>query len=110
MVAYGTCLVFFVLTRVSQRTRHSDTELDFHFQTNDQGILSSPSYLHEDGRPVIVIWGLGFAGRQHDPKHMIRLVRWLRNSVEGGVWLMAGTRESHALLVSSSVAHEKLWG
>lgn len=60
-------------------------------QVENEHILRSPSYLHEGGKPCLVIWGLGFADRDHDAQTMIRLVRRLRESVEGGIWLMAGT-------------------
>ena len=60
-------------------------------QVNSERILESPLYLRERGRPVVVIWGLGFAERGHDPLAMKRLVCRLRESHEGGLWLMAGT-------------------
>lgn len=60
-------------------------------QVNNQSILSSRSYLREHGKPVIVIWGLGFAGRGHNPRTLIKFIQDLRASVEGGLWIMAGT-------------------
>ncbi|KAL7416853.1 hypothetical protein BDY24DRAFT_412339 [Mrakia frigida] len=69
----------------------ADLITDWKHMVHDQKILTSPSYLHEDGRPVVVIWGLGFARRNHDPKNLIRFIQWLRASVPGGVWVMAGT-------------------
>lgn len=60
-------------------------------QVDSERIIDSTSYLREKGRPVVVIWGLGFADRGHDPHAMKRLVRRLRESHDGGLWLMAGT-------------------
>ena len=31
--------------------------------TNTMNITSSPQYLHQDGKPVLVIWGMGFTDR-----------------------------------------------
>ncbi|CDZ98383.1 hypothetical protein [Phaffia rhodozyma] len=64
---------------------------DWLHMINDEKILESPSYLHEDGRPVIAIWGMGFADRGLDPDSLIRMIQWLRQSVPTGVWIMAGT-------------------
>lgn len=60
-------------------------------ETDPFGRASLQSYLHEDGRPILVIWGFGFSDRGHDPAKLVRLIEWLRTSVEGGLWLMAGT-------------------
>jgi hypothetical protein len=64
---------------------------------NVEQILKSPSYLREDGRPVVVVWGLGFADRGQDPTAMIRMIRRLKESVEDGLWLMAGTPSASPL-------------
>lgn len=64
---------------------------DWEHLIKDERILDSSSYLHEGQRPVIGIWGMGFAERGTNPEMLIRVIKWLRESVAEGVWLLAGT-------------------
>ena len=52
------------------------------------GLPSSEWYVHQDGKPVIEIWGLGFSDRPGDRARAIELIRWLKGRglfVIGGV-------------------------
>ena len=53
-------------------------------------VLSSPMYLHEQGRPVLGLWGLGFRGHSHDPASVVRLVQTLRVYTPGGLYIWGG--------------------
>jgi len=53
-------------------------------------VLSSPMYLHEQGRPVLGLWGLGFQGQSHDPVSVARLIQNLRASTPGGLYIWGG--------------------
>ena len=37
---------------------------DWNFLVNDCGILDDPRYVHEDGKPVLFIWGFSVPGRE----------------------------------------------
>lgn len=55
---------------------------------NDLNVLSSPYYSHQNGKPVICLWGFGFTGRANVPLHSIAIINWLKGKgyyVIGGV-------------------------
>lgn len=66
----------------------------------DLGIFSSENYVHQDGKPVICIWGFGFTHRAQEPEKSLALIKWLKAKgyyVIGGVptnWL-TGTIDSY---------------
>lgn len=60
-------------------------------QIHDTNFLQSPAYLHERGRPVIAIWGMGMSNDAHDVESLIRLVRWIKQVTPGGAYVFAGT-------------------
>lgn len=41
-------------------------------------ITSSPQYAKQDGKPVVCLWGFGFATRQNTPEQAIELVDWFK--------------------------------
>lgn len=54
-------------------------------------VLSSPAYLHDGARPVLALWGFGFAERGHTPALVRDVVRALRALTPGGaLYVMAG--------------------
>ena len=64
------------------------------------GIFQSPNYVHQDGKPVICLWGFGFTHRAKEPEKSLALINWLKAKgfyVIGGVptnWL-SGTIDSY---------------
>jgi hypothetical protein len=64
-------------------------------------LSASPWYAHQNGKPVICIWGFGFNHRPDLPKASLRLIQWLNDKgyyVIGGVptnW-RTGTSDSWA--------------
>jgi hypothetical protein len=64
-------------------------------------LSSSPYYAHQNGKPVICIWGFGLTSRPDLPNASLRLVQWLKGKgyyVIGGVptnW-RTGTSDSWA--------------
>lgn len=66
----------------------------------DLPIFCSPNYVHQNGRPVICLWGFGFTHRPEVPKKSLALIRWLHDKgyyVIGGVpanW-RSGTVDSY---------------
>ena len=49
-------------------------------------ITSSPQYLHQDKKPVVVIWGIGFTDRPVDTvQDALAIINYFKN--EAGVCL-----------------------
>jgi hypothetical protein len=52
------------------------------------GATSSPRYVHQDGKPLVVVWGLGFPDRPGAASEAVELISWLKGQgcfVAGGV-------------------------
>lgn len=61
---------------------------DWKFLTRDLQITESPCYLHHIGRPVVAIWGFGFAGRHDTPEQASKVIAFFKAAgctVVGGV-------------------------
>ena len=55
---------------------------------NDLGVVNSPYYAHQDGKPVVCIWGFGFNHRLNAPAASLAIINWLKAKgyyVIGGV-------------------------
>ncbi|KII86310.1 hypothetical protein PLICRDRAFT_285092 [Plicaturopsis crispa FD-325 SS-3] len=65
-------------------------EQDWVHLIREKAVLDSPNYLREKGKPVVVIWGFGFADRNHTPESVRAITNFIRNVTPGGVYLMAG--------------------
>lgn len=59
-----------------------------------KGILDSPSYLREKGKPVIGLWGFGFESSYHSPYVVKNIANFFREVTPGGAYLLAGTPAS----------------
>lgn len=59
---------------------------------NDRHIIDDPTYLHQAGRPVVAVWGIGFNDkRDYTLDECATLFRFLRDNPEfGGTIVMAG--------------------
>ena len=55
---------------------------------NDLKLTKSPAYLHEKGKPVVSIWGLGVKGRITDTNLAKQIVEWFKT--EGHATVMGG--------------------
>lgn len=61
---------------------------DWNVLTHTLHITDSSRYLHHNGKPVVAIWGFGFAGRQDTPELALATIRYFQNAgctVVGGV-------------------------
>ncbi|MFO1487857.1 MAG: glycoside hydrolase family 71/99-like protein [Verrucomicrobiota bacterium] len=61
---------------------------DWRFLTGSLRITESPRYLHHHGKPVVAVWGFGFAGRPDTPEQALQVIRFFKDAgciVVGGV-------------------------
>ncbi|KAK7056928.1 hypothetical protein VNI00_002646 [Paramarasmius palmivorus] len=63
---------------------------DWNHLLRDEHVLDSPSYLREQGRAVVCLWGFGFAARNHDPDVVKVIVSYIRKTTPGGAYIIAG--------------------
>ncbi|EMD41457.1 hypothetical protein CERSUDRAFT_110033 [Gelatoporia subvermispora B] len=66
-------------------------EFDWPHLVREKGVLDSPNYLHENGKPVVALWGFGFADSRHDPNTVRAITKFIRDNTPGGAYIMAGT-------------------
>ena len=61
---------------------------DWNYLVRDMRITGSPRYLHHNGKPVVAVWGFGFAGRGDTPEQALAAIRFFKSAgctVMGGV-------------------------
>lgn len=51
---------------------------DWNWLVNEAGILEDPRYLHENGKPVLFIWGFSVNGREFTLAQANEIVDWFR--------------------------------
>jgi len=73
---------------------------DWLYLTSDLQITKSPAYLHEKGKPVVSIWGLGVKGRIADPILAKQIVQWFKT--EGSATVIGGVPAGWATLSGDS--------
>lgn len=54
---------------------------------NTLHLTDSPMYAHEDGKPVVSIWGLGFTNRAGTPQNGVALINWFKSK---GLYVIGG--------------------
>jgi hypothetical protein len=58
----------------------STIENDWQYMVDTLQVTNSPSYLHQAGKPVVVIWGLGFSDRPGTPADLTTLLNFFHNN------------------------------
>jgi hypothetical protein len=61
---------------------------DWLYLANTLRITNSPNYLRHNGKPVVALWGFGFAGRSDTPQQAQEVINFFKNAgltVMGGV-------------------------
>ncbi len=65
---------------------------DWRHLVDHKGILKDARYQRHAGRPVVALWGIGFAGRDYGSREVADLIDFMKSSAEGGeVTVMLGT-------------------
>ena len=55
-------------------------ENDWKFLVDDMKVTESPAYLHQNGKPVLAIWGLGFTEHPGTPQQAMELVNFFEHN------------------------------
>jgi hypothetical protein len=64
---------------------------DWEYLVDNTGLLSDPRYLHQNGKPVVIIWGLGFEGRGHTPAMAQQVIDYFKDDpIYGGNYVIGG--------------------
>jgi len=64
---------------------------DWKFLCDKVKVRDDSRYLHHQGKPVVLLWGLGFADRPWTPQQGEELVNFFKNDPQyGGVYLIGG--------------------
>jgi hypothetical protein len=64
---------------------------DWKFLCDKVKVREDSRYLHQDGKPVVLLWGLGFKDRPWTPQQAEELIRFFKSDPQyGGVYLIGG--------------------
>ncbi|KAF8236974.1 hypothetical protein L208DRAFT_1432071 [Tricholoma matsutake] len=86
--------IMYDVTGVPADRVHRVLAQDWTHLMHSKKILDSPNYLRENGRPVVGLWGFGFAGSGHTPAMLRSITHFFRFNTpggNGGVYLVGGT-------------------
>ncbi|KAF9017173.1 hypothetical protein BDZ89DRAFT_1074986 [Hymenopellis radicata] len=83
-------------------------EQDWHHLLHNRRILTSPSYLHERGSPVLALWGFGMSDAHHTPGLVTSIMRSLRAMTPGGLYIYAGTPSNWRTL-DGDMSRDEAW-
>ncbi len=72
---------------------------DWLYLVNTQHLTNSPAYLHHKGKPVVAIWGFGFAGRPDSPQQAQQAIDWFKAA---GCTVMGGLPTAWRTLTGDS--------
>src|SRR5262245_21435605 len=70
----------------------STLQLDWQYLVNNLGVTAHSRYLHQDGKPVVGVWGIGLNDNRHPPTEpalALELIDWFRSTAE--VTYLGGT-------------------
>jgi len=86
---YGRAFaIMYDISGYSTNTLVSKLTNDWLYLVNTQQVTNSPAYLHHNGKPVVAIWGFGFANRLDSPQQAQQTIDWFKAAgctVMGGV-------------------------
>lgn len=86
--------VWAMMLDLSMSPREATTRVvtdDWKFLCDKMKVRDDSRYLHEHGKPVVLLWGLGFADRPWTPQQARELVEFFKHDPQyGGVYLIGG--------------------
>jgi uncharacterized protein (TIGR03437 family) len=63
----------------------STLQHDWNYLVNTLQVTSNPRYLHENGKPVVSVWGIGLNDSKHPPNDIpsaLQLIDWFRSTAQ----------------------------
>ena len=88
----------------AERIQHI-LERDWIHLIRNLGVLDSPNYLKDKGRPVIGLWGFGFNNRGHTPDLVHSIIKFFRATTPGGAYIFGGAPSSWRLSEGDADRH-----
>jgi hypothetical protein len=93
--------------------RNASTDMvinDWKFLCDTVKVREDSRYLHEHGKPVVLLWGLGFKDRPWTPAQGEELVNFFKNDPKyGGVYLIGGI-DPHWRTLTGESRTDPAWG
>jgi hypothetical protein len=79
--AYGRVFaVMYDTSGMNGSTFVNALEKDWKYMVDVLKVTESPAYLHQNGKPVLAIWGLGFTEHPGTPQQAMELVNFFKNN------------------------------
>ena len=84
--------VWAMMLDVSNNTTLQQVKDDWMYLVDHCGIKTDSRYLHQDGKPVLLLWGFGFTSRpQWSVANLVDILNWLHNDpTYGGIYVVGG--------------------
>jgi hypothetical protein len=60
---------------------------DWQLLASTMNVTSSPQYLHQNNKPVLVIWGFGFTDRPVDVQGALTIINYFKNEAGVSIYL-----------------------
>ena len=94
---------------MGRRRRRPTVMNDWKFLCDKVKVREDSRYLHHQGKPVVLLWGLGFKDRPWTPEQGEELVEFFKNDPQyGGVYLIGGVDPFWRTLRGESRTEEPL--
>ena len=104
--AYGRVFaIMYDTSGMDSNTFVAQLEKDWKYMVDVLKVTESPTYLHQDGKPVLAIWGLGFTEHPGTPDQAMELVNFFEKNPDPKyqVTLMGGVPTWWRLLKNDSL-------
>ncbi|MES2308563.1 MAG: PA14 domain-containing protein [Verrucomicrobiota bacterium] len=83
-------------------------EEDWKWLVDDFGLLKDPTYLHENGKPVVFIWGMAFKDRKFKVETSDKIIQFFKSDEKyGGNYLIGALPGDWRNLPGEWLAHAK---
>jgi len=72
--------IMYDISGQSESTLVSTIENDWTSLVNTQNVTKNAHYLHQNGKPIVVLWGFGFSGRPGTPADLTALLNFFHKN------------------------------
>jgi hypothetical protein len=70
---------------------------------NEQHLTSSPAYAHQNGKPVVCLWGVGKSGRGKNVSDWVNTINWFKAQ---GCYVIGGPLEGFSTDTANQAAYD----